>query len=235
MRTGLTRAAVWIVVIGGCVAGLLVVATPSSAQAVGRASGVVRDLDGEPIKGATVMAENDDSSPRTFTAVTDEKGRFGMLGLRRGVWKFTVQAPGYDTVSAPTSIQTLRANPPISFTLARTPESESPGAIGRTDLDALQAKLDVAASFAKTGLYDEAIAAYEGVVGQVPALSSVHVQLGWLYEQKKDTAKAIAAYERAIEAEPESPQAERARTLIARLKTVPGAPAPRTPPGGAGL
>jgi hypothetical protein len=226
MRTDLARAAVWIVVIGGCVAGLLVVATPSGAQAVGRASGVVRDLDGEPIKGATVMAENDDASPRSFTAVTDEKGRFGMLGLRRGVWKFTVQAPGYDTVTAPTSIQTLRANPPIAFTLARTPESESPGAIGRTDLDALQAKLDVAASFAKTGLYDEAIAAYEGVVVQVPALSTVHLQLGWLYEQKKDTAKAIAAYERVIEAGPESPEAERARTLIARLKT---------PPGGAGL
>jgi tetratricopeptide (TPR) repeat protein len=232
MRTDLARAAVWIVVIGGCVAGLLVVATPSSAQTVGRASGVVRDLDGEPIKGATVVAENAEAAPRSFTAVTDEKGRFGMLGLRRGVWKFTVQAPGYDTVSAPASIQTLRPNPPISFTLARTPESESPDAIGRTDLDALQAKLDVAASFAKTGLYDEAIAAYEGVVGQVPALSSVHLQLGWLYEQKKDTAKAIAAYERVIEAGPDSPQAERARTLIAQLKSAPGVPVPRlNPPG----
>jgi tetratricopeptide (TPR) repeat protein len=236
MRADLSRAAVWIVLVGGCVAGLLIVAAPSGAQNVGRASGVVRDLDGEPIKGATVTAENAEAAPRNFTAVTDEKGRFGMLGLRRGVWKFTVQAPGYDTVSAPASIQTLRANPPISFTLARTPESESPDAIGRTDLDTLQAKLDVAASFAKTGLYDEAIAAYEGVVGQVPALSSVHLQLGWLYEQKKDTAKAIAAYERAIGTEPESPQAERARTLIARLKSAPGASVPRlNPPGGAGI
>jgi tetratricopeptide (TPR) repeat protein len=191
---------------------------PALAQSVGRASGTVRDLDGEPIKGATIAAENAEASPRTMTAVTDEKGRFGILGLRRGVWKFTVQAPGYDAVSLPASIQTLRPNPPMAFTLARTPESESPLALGRIDLSALQSKLDVAASFAKTGLYDEAIAAYEGIMQNAPALSSVHLQLGWLYEKKKDPAKALAAYEKVIEAAPDSPEAQRARTLIAALK-----------------
>jgi Carboxypeptidase regulatory-like domain/Tetratricopeptide repeat len=200
------------------VAGLVLVPALAAAQSVGRASGVVRDLDGEPIKGATVTAENAEAAPRSFTAVTDEKGHFGMLGLRRGVWKFTVQAPGYDSVSAPTSIQTLRPNPPMTFTLARTPESESPTAIGRVDLASLQSKLDVAASFAKTGLLDEAIAAYEGVLQQVPALTSVHLQLGWVYERKQDTAKALACYERAIEAAPDSAEAQRARTLIAALK-----------------
>jgi tetratricopeptide (TPR) repeat protein len=191
------------------------------AQSVGRASGTVRDLDGEPIKGATVTADNAEAAPRTLTAVTDDKGRFGILGLRRGIWKFTVQAPGYDEVSAPASIQTLRPNPPMTFTLARTPESDKPMALGRTDLASLQSKLDVAASFAKRGLYDEAIAAYEGVLQAAPALSSVQLQLGWIYEQKKETAKAIAAYERAIEASPESVEARHARTLLAALKEKP--------------
>ncbi|MGH2670149.1 MAG: carboxypeptidase regulatory-like domain-containing protein [bacterium] len=188
------------------------------AQGVGRASGTVRDLDGESIKGATITAENAEAAPRAMTAVTDEKGRFGILGLRRGVWKFTVKAPGYDEVSSPVSIQTLRPNPPMTFTLARTPESEGPMALGRIDLGSLQSKLDVAASFAKTGLLDEAIAAYEGILQIAPPLSSVQLQLGWLYEQKKDTAKALAAYERVIEIGPESPEARRARALIAALK-----------------
>ena len=108
-----------------------------------------------------------------------------------------MQAPGYDEVSAPASIQTLRPNPPMTFTLARTPESDKLMALGRTDLASLQSKLDVAASFAKRGLYEEAIAAYEGVLQAAPALSSIQLQLGWIYEQKKETAKAIAAYERA--------------------------------------
>jgi tetratricopeptide (TPR) repeat protein len=208
---------------GSCLALAAVLISPvaAPAQSVGRASGTVRDLDGEPIKGATVTAENAEAAPRTLTAVTDEKGRFGILGLRRGIWKFTVQAPGYDEVSAPASIQTLRPNPPMTFTLARTPESDKPMALGRTDLSSLQSKLDVAASFAKRGLYDEAIAAYEGVLQAAPALSSVQLQLGWIYEQKKETAKAIAAYERAIEASPESVEARRARSLIAGLKDKP--------------
>ncbi|HEX2445200.1 MAG TPA: tetratricopeptide repeat protein, partial [Vicinamibacterales bacterium] len=88
-------------------------------------------------------------------------------------------------------------------------------------LSSLQSKLDVAASFAKRGLYDEAIAAYEGVLQAAPALSSVQLQLGWINEQKKETAKAIAAYERAIEASPESVEARRARTLLAALKEKP--------------
>jgi tetratricopeptide (TPR) repeat protein len=206
-----------------CLALGVVLISPAvaGAQSVGRASGSVRDLDGEPIKGATVTAENAEAAPRTLTAVTDEKGRFGILGLRRGIWKFTVKAPGYDEVSAPASIQTLRANPPMTFTLARTPESDRPMALGRTDLASLQSKLDVAASFAKRGLYEEAIAAYEGVLQAAPALSAVQLQLGWIYEQKKDTAKAIEAYERVIEASPESIEARRARALIAGLKEKP--------------
>jgi tetratricopeptide (TPR) repeat protein len=200
---------------------VLVLPAAARAQSVGRASGTVRDLDGEPIKGATVTAENGEAAPRTLTAVTDERGRFGILGLRRGIWKFTVKAPGYDEVSAPASIQTLRPNPPMTFTLARTPESDKPMALGRTDLASLQSKLDVAASFAKRGLYDEAIAAYEGVLQVAPALSSVQLQLGWIYEQKNDPAKAMAAYERVIETGPESVEAQRARTLLAALKEKP--------------
>ena len=57
-----------------------------------------------------------------------------------------------------------------------------------------------------------------------PALSSIQLQLGWIYEQKKDTAKAIAAYERVIEAGPESIEAQRARSLIAGLKDKPDEP-----------
>ena len=63
---------------GSCLALAAVLISPvaARAQSVGRASGTVRDLDGEPIKGATVTAENAEAAPRALTAVTDEKGRF---------------------------------------------------------------------------------------------------------------------------------------------------------------
>ena len=36
----------------------------------------------QPIKGATVTAENPDASPSSFTATTDDKGRFSIIGLQ---------------------------------------------------------------------------------------------------------------------------------------------------------
>ena len=57
-------------------AALLVAALPYTAAAqVGRVGGVVKDEGGQPLKGATITAENADIG-QSFTATTDDKGRF---------------------------------------------------------------------------------------------------------------------------------------------------------------
>ena len=66
------------------VAVALVVGSAAIAGAqVGRVGGVVKDDDGQPIKGATVSAENPDAPLGSFTATTDDKGRFAIIGLAR--------------------------------------------------------------------------------------------------------------------------------------------------------
>ena len=66
-------------------AALLVAALAGSAAAqTGRVGGVVKDEAGNPIKGATVTAENPSASPSSFTATTDDKGRFSIIGLKSG-------------------------------------------------------------------------------------------------------------------------------------------------------
>ena len=54
----------------------------------------MKDEAGQPVKGATITAENPEASPSSFTATTDDKGRFSIIGLKRGNWTFTAQAPG---------------------------------------------------------------------------------------------------------------------------------------------
>lgn len=74
---------------------LVAFAAPVAAQN-GRVQGVVKDLNGEPIKGAIVKATHPEAVPREFTAVTDDRGRFAIIGLRTALtWKFVVTAPGY--------------------------------------------------------------------------------------------------------------------------------------------
>src|SRR5262252_7886204 len=98
------------VLVAACLAAL---AAPASAQ-TGRVGGQVKDEAGQPIKGATVTAENPAASPSSFTATTDDKGRFSIIGLRTGQWKFTAQAPGFAPEVGTLPVQTIGTpNPPL--------------------------------------------------------------------------------------------------------------------------
>src|SRR6059058_3318318 len=125
-------------------AALLFMAYAATAAAqTGRAGGVVKDEAGQPMKGATVTAEKPSASPSSFTATTDDKGRFSIIGLRTGQWKFTVQAPGFGPETAGLQVQTIGApNPPLSFTLKKGGGGGgAAGALGGMAAKDLQAEL----------------------------------------------------------------------------------------------
>ena len=96
----------------------------SAAAQVGRVGGTVKDDTGNPIKGASVTAENPNASPNSMTAATDDKGRFSIIGLKTGPWVFTAQAPGFEAQSGRLEVKTVGApNPPIEFKLSARFES----------------------------------------------------------------------------------------------------------------
>jgi uncharacterized GH25 family protein len=78
-----------------------------AAAQIGRVGGTVKDDTGQPIKGATVIAENPTAAPTSLTATTDDKGRFSIIGLKAGPWDFTAQAPGFDPAAGQAVIRTV--------------------------------------------------------------------------------------------------------------------------------
>src|SRR5436305_946757 len=100
---------------------LVVAAVGASAAAqAGGVGGTVKDEAGQSIKGATITAENPQASPSSFTATTDDKGRFSIIGLKSGQWTFTAQAPGYAPEQGRLAVQTIGSpNPPLTFTLRK--------------------------------------------------------------------------------------------------------------------
>ena len=60
-----------------------------------RVVGIVKDETGQPIKGATLSLENPEAIPRNFTATSDDRGRFAIIGLKSGEWSIVAQAPGF--------------------------------------------------------------------------------------------------------------------------------------------
>ena len=121
-------------------AALVMSALPAAAQ-TGRVGGTIKDDKGQPVKGATVLAENPASSPSSFTATTDDKGRFSIIGLRSGTWKITASAPGFMPSGGNVPIRTIGApNPPVDIVLA--PGAAGPaGALAGVNTKELQGEL----------------------------------------------------------------------------------------------
>lgn len=186
---------------------VLLGALPVAAQ-TGRIGGLVRDDKGQPLKGATVVAENPSASPPSFTATTDDKGRFSIIGLRAGQWKLTASAPGFQPSVGNVPIRTIGApNPPVEFTLA--PGASGPaGALAGVNTKELQGELAAAEAKMTANDFDGAIAAYQAMLTKVPALTMLHMQIGRAQRMKKDYDGALASYQKLLAADPTNERAK---------------------------
>jgi tetratricopeptide (TPR) repeat protein len=182
-------------------AALLVLMGISHAQAqVIRVAGTIRDDDGRPVRGAAITAENPDHTPPRLTTTSNDKGEFGFIGIRRGVWTMNVEAPGFERLQLRRPVGTGRQQS-IEVRLART---ATPVALPLDGLKAseIQQRIERAEALAASGDLDGAIVAWHDVLARVPALSSVHLRLGALYERKPDPERARAAYRQLLVIEP---------------------------------
>ena len=180
----------------------------SSAAQTGRVGGVVKDEAGNPIKGATVTAENPAASPSSFTATTDDKGRFSIIGLKSGGWSFSAQAPGFGAESGKLNVSTIGApNPPLTFTMRKGGGSGPMSALGSTATKDLQADLQAADLLYNSAKYDESIAAYRQILAKAPALSVINLQIAAAYRNKKEYDNAIAAYNDLLKVDPNNDKA----------------------------
>src|SRR3954467_10538997 len=143
---------------GVVLAALSVLALAATAAAqTGRVGGVVKDETGNPIKGATVTAENPGASPSRLTATTDDTGRFSVIGLKSGQWSFSAQAPGFAPEAGKLNVSTIGApNPPLTFTMKKGGAAGPTSALGGAAAKDLQADLAAADQLYNAQKYDEA-------------------------------------------------------------------------------
>ena len=194
---------------------VIVISGPAAAQN-GRVNGIVREEGGQPLKGATVTAENQNVG-QSFTATTDDKGRFNMIGLRTGEWRFIAQAPGHSPEGGMLAVRSGGSNGPITFELKHSGVAFF-GALGGIVGKDLQADLASADALYKQKKWDEAIASYRSILGKVPVITSINLQIASAYRNKKDYDAALVAYNDILKAEPgnEAAKIEMAMTSLER-------------------
>ena len=170
---------------------VLAAAPPAPAQMVGRLTGSVKTVTGQPIKAATVRAVNPAVIPSEFTATTDQKGEWSILGLRGGLWEVTASAPGFETTTVAVRTTISMNNPKVQIVLVGMPVK---GAMDGVDTKKLQASLSAAESMMAQGDWDGAIAEYRNILVMAPALDMANLALGRAFLLKKDYAGAAAAF-----------------------------------------
>ncbi len=203
----------------------------SAAQAQGRVVGQVTDEQGNPLGGVQITATNPAGNPPQVATVTEDDGRYAILGLSSGRWMFRADCVeacgerngsprGYGPQEGPSNITQTR-NPPVDFALPRIlhplEQMLGPDAVAGIDLDAVDANIATADAAFNGGRYEEAIAGYEAVLGRLPALSNLHFNIGNAYSQMQDHDAAIASFERALADDPmnQDLQVARARARLA--------------------
>jgi tetratricopeptide (TPR) repeat protein len=186
---------------------LIIGAAAADAQVI-RVAGTITDEAGQPVRGAAITAENPDQTPPRLTATSNAKGEFGFIGVRRGMWTLTVEAPGFERIRFRHAV-TPGHQQPIDVRLAHTPAPVTLPLDGVKAAD-IQQRIARAESLAAGGDVDAAIAAWSEVLSKLPALTSVHMQIGALYERKPDPARALATYRRLLELEPGNTRAQAA-------------------------
>jgi hypothetical protein len=196
----------------GVAVAFLASVSAAGAQVI-RIPGNVKDDTGHPVRGAVIVAENPDQAPPRYSATSNDKGQFGFIGLRRGLWTFTIEAPGYESVRVQRQVTNGNRQEPLDVRLARIAAAAARPLDAARGADVQQA-IDRAEAFAQAGDIDAAIAAWRDLLSKVPALTTIHLRIGALYEQKSDVEKALASYRQLLEIEPAN---EKARAAVDRL------------------
>jgi predicted Zn-dependent protease len=180
---------------------LVSIASPLFAQ-IGRVNGVAKDEDGQPLKGATITADNSNIG-QTLTATTDDKGRFQLIGLRSGNWRFIAQSPGFEPEVGTMPIRMGAPNPPITFILKRGGPAAY-GALGGITNKDLQRALAEADALMTQSRWDDAATAYRSIAARSPALLIVNLQTAAALRGKKDYDAAMAAYDEILKVDPDN-------------------------------
>ena len=216
MRTLMLRGALSLTI-------LLTLSAPVFAQSLLR--GVVRDEKKEPVEGATILFELQNSK-RTNTTKTNRRGEYTIVGLQSGDYKITASKDGVgkDIVTTYPVAQTKMT---LDFTLQAAylnlPEGAVPAAGGKpvttedkvgasaaANIDpkqkeeaaALRAAAVGAVQAMNAGNHEEAVARFNEVVAKSPTCADCYLYLATSYYALKQYDQAEASARRSVEIQP---------------------------------
>lgn len=190
---------------------LVAAGAPALAQdwkGKGRLQGIVTDQAGKPVAGAKVTLgrgqEGTGGGPSPLT--TSQNGAWSVLGLAGGMWRVTIEMPGYVTSVGTVNVGESGPTAPIKVTLkpASQQQQQQPAAGGSAG-DEVRGWLQKGDDYLKAKQYAEARAEYERALPQLQPVNQAVVLRGIAatYYEEKNLEQAIATLKKALELKPD--------------------------------
>lgn len=190
----------------------------------GRVTGSVKDMEGNPVEGATITAASS-TSERALEVTTGKDGKWALLGFRSGSYEFTFTAPGFKPQAYTQQVKQMGRNPSMDVVLEPLEQGQSSGGMGGVlgEANALFEQKDYAGAIAKyqeilsteptlyqvhynigsaqreMGQLDEARASFEKVLGQEPTHTAALVSIGDIFVQQGSLDEAVVYFEKAMD------------------------------------
>jgi len=161
----------------------------------GRVTGSVKDTEGNPIAGAQIEATAEGTALK-IQSTSNEKGSWVATGFRGGTYTFTVSAAGYGPAALDVAVKELSTNPPVDIVLERATAS------GFAASEKIAEQLTAANQLYDQGDYAGALAAYQRMMEESPALYQLHTNIGNVYKAQGNLDQALAEYRMVLEQEP---------------------------------
>ena len=210
----------------GLLVGLTLVAPPAEAQ-TGGARGKVVDKEGEGVPEATVVIDDLGGTGIKFELRTNKNGEYIQVGLSPGTYRITVSKDGYESrnvqarigIGMATDIEKIELRP-AKVAIQQTGSGE----------EVVREMFAKGVELTQAGRLDEAAAVFEEIDQAHPGILEVYRNLGFIYVQQKNWAKAEASFLAALELRPGEPdfvaalvkiyeqsgQEEKAKELVSR-------------------
>ena len=198
----------------------LAVASVLAQATRGRVTGRVFDGDGEPLGGVAIEATSPGRD--ALATVSEDDGRYSMIGFSSGQWTVTAQIDGYQggrLVTAVSQQGAATANFNLNRVLSPFERLVGLEALEGLDASALEADLNAADDAFDTQDYATAIAAYNQLLSVLPSMTYLHLNIGNAHRGSGDYEAAIAAYEQ-LTGDPD--RGEQVRVEIARTRLAMG-------------
>jgi len=180
----------------------------------GRLQGQIKDEQGKPVEGATIVLRKgtgqvDPKADGPKNATTDKNGKWSMLGLAGGAWGVLIQKEGFMESQGQVTVNEYAIAQPINITLKAPPKAVMQEA-QKQNTQALEAKsaLERGNAMLQAGKYADARAAYEEGMGKleekdrVALQPAIYLAIADSYSKEGKNDQAIEALKKSLEVDP---------------------------------